>query len=174
MSLDVEVACVEVSADIKSRDEFEVLESCVSCRTLVMEVKMVGVSRCLTITLLERFPVPYAVTLIYIHMVHMDRDPYVACCVCDLVVYVVVDDEVVGLCLTVTYIVYARFLELCEVESVIIVLVVFSPVVDLALERYCLIAIRLDLDYLCCLFGLIVLVELDHCNLRLVRHIAHL
>ena len=68
---------------------------------------MVSVSWCLTVSLSERLAVPYAITLVYVHMVHMDRDPDVACSVCDLLVNIVVDDEVVCLCLTILDIVNA-------------------------------------------------------------------
>ena len=117
-----------------------------------MEVEMVGVRRCLAVAFLERFSMPYAVTLVDEHMIHVDRDPDVACCVGYLVVDVVVYDEVVGPGITILDIVYSRLCQLRKVEPVVIVLVIVAPVPDLARIRKRFGSVGLDSEHFGCLF----------------------
>ncbi len=54
-----------------------------------MHVEMIGGCRSLEITILKRLAVPYPVSLVYEHVIHMYRDPYITGGVGDLIVNVI-------------------------------------------------------------------------------------
>lgn len=88
----------------------------------------------------------------------MDRNPDVACGVCYLVIDILIDDEVVCLGLAILYIVYSRLCDIREVESVVIVFVIWAPVDDLSGIRDSLGAVGIYPDDPGIPFRLVVLV----------------
>ena len=139
-----------------------------------MQVEVVGAGRSLEIALLERLAVPYAVCLVDIHVVHVDRDPHVAGGVGDLVVDAVVDDEVVRMHVAVLDEVYAGLGHVGEVELHIVVLVVGAPLDHLAGIYLGGAAVIVDPVYGGTGLGPVVLVKLDHGHLGLRGNVAYL
>ena len=64
--------------------------------------------RSLQVALLERFTVPYTIALIHRHVVHVNRNPDISGGIRYLVIYVVVNQEIVGLDISVLNIINAR------------------------------------------------------------------
>ena len=127
MCLNIKVTSIKEAADIEPRNQFESLVFRICRFSLPMQVEMVGVRRSLPVSFLERFPMPYTIIFIDIHVVHMDGYPYVACRVCYLVVDIVVYDEVIGLDISILYVINARFRYFRKVKMQISVLVEVSP-----------------------------------------------
>ena len=106
--LDVEVTSVEITAHIQARNQLQSLVLGIGLGTLPVKVEMVGRRRSLEITLLERLTVPYPVSLIHEHMVHMDRNPHVGGGVGYLVIDAGIDDEILCPFVAILDVVYAR------------------------------------------------------------------
>ena len=135
---------------------------------------MVGIGGSLEITLLERLSVPDPVAFVDGHVVHVDRDPYVAGGVGDLVIDTVVYKEVHGLGVAVLDVIDTGLLDFAEVELDVVVFEIGTPLGDLAGEGGLLASILSDLDEGGGGLYLVKFVELDDCNLRLVRLITDL
>ena len=89
--LDIEVTGIEESANVQSGDEFIGFVLRIRRGPLAVQVEVVALRR-LQIPLLEGLAVPRAVTLVHIHVVHVDGHPDVGCGVGDLVVDMRVDN----------------------------------------------------------------------------------
>ena len=133
--LDVEVAGIEIAADVQTGDELQRLVLRVGRGSLAVQVEVVAL-RCLQIALLERLTMPGAVALGYIHVVHVDGYPYIGRGIGNLVIDMLVDEEVVGACLAIFYAIDAWLLHLREVELHVVVFEVRSPRLDVALEGH--------------------------------------
>ena len=172
--LDVEVSCIEISAHIQAWNKFKRLVFGVGCRTLPVEVEVVGARRSLEITLLERFPVPYPVGLVHEHMVHMYRHPHVRGGIGNLVIDLISYYEIIGLHIAVLQEIYARLTDLAEVELDIIVFVIRSPRADFPAENLPGAAVIFHLPHGSTGKHLVRLVELNDRNFRLLRKITYL
>ena len=122
----VEVAGIEESADVEAGNEFKGLVLRVGRRALAVQVEVVALGS-LEIALFEGFPVPGAIALSDIHVVHVDRHPYVGGGIGDAVVDVFVDEEVVGACRSILDEVDTRLAHGGEVELDVIVFEVGTP-----------------------------------------------
>ncbi len=132
----VKVSCVKESANVQSGDRFQCFVRGVGCGALPVKVKVIRVWRGLQVPILERFPVPYPVCLVDVHMVHMYGDPDVAGGIGDLVVYVLFYDEIVCFTVPVPDVVYAGCVDRGEIEFHVMVFVIIAPGFDLPAEHF--------------------------------------
>ena len=176
--LDVEVAGVEVPAHVQPGDGLErlvVRAVGLHGRVLPLEMPVEVVARGrLQVALLEGLAVPDAVRLVHGHVVHVDGDPDVARGVGHPVVDRIVDDEVAGAVFAVADVVDAGVLHLAEVELHVVVLVVRPPGGGPALVDELLGAVVVDAEDGGVRDGLVVLVDLDHGDLRLRGDVSDL
>src|SRR5690625_5242647 len=172
--LDVKVAGIEEPADVQSGNQLERFVLRVGCRTLPVKVEVVRVGRRLPVTFPERLAVPDAIPLPHEHVVHMDGNPYVARGIGDGVIYIIIDDEVVGLMIAVLDVVDARRVDRREVEPHVVILKVVAPGIDVASEYFGRRSVFVHSMDRCRLERYIVPVEFDDRNLRLLRNIANL
>ena len=110
-----------------------------------MQIEVVAL-RCLQITLLERLAMPGAIALGDIHVVHVDGYPYVGGGIGDLVIDMLVNQEIVGLRITILDVIHTRLLNGREVELHIIIFIERSPRLDGALEGFLGTAVVLDAE----------------------------
>ena len=108
-SLDVEVACIEETADVQTWDELIGLVFRVGGRALSVQVEVIAL-RCLQIPLLEGLTMPGAIALSDIHVIHVDRYPHVGSGIGNLIIDMFVDQEVIGLCVTILDVIHTRLL----------------------------------------------------------------
>ena len=140
---------LEISADIESRDKFKSLVLGIGGRSLSVKVEVVGICRCLEISLLERLAMPYTISLFHMHVIHVNRNPHIGGSVSNLVIDGGIDDEVVGLHITVLDVIYARLPEVREIKLGIVVFVVRSPHGHLSGECLGRAAVSVYLIYAC-------------------------
>ena len=141
--LDVKVTCIKETTDIQSWNQFIRLILGICGLSLSVQVEVIA-GRCLQVTLLERFTMPGTITLSHIHMVHMDGHPHISGRIRNLVIYMLINQEIIGTCLTILDIIDTRLLDRREVELHIIIFEVRTPVLDIPSEGLLRCAIRLD------------------------------
>ena len=117
---------------------------------------------------------PGTITLGHIHVIHVNGHPYICSSIGDLVIHMLINQEIIGTCLTILDIIDTRLLDRREVELYIIILEVRTPVLGIPCESLLRGAILLDTHQRGCSLWLVILVELDHSHLRLIRNISHL
>ena len=171
--LDVKIAGIEESADIQPGDKFEGVVFGVGSGTLAMQVEVIALGS-LQVALLEGFAMPGAIALSDVHMVHVDRYPYIGGCIGDLIVDMSIDEEIVGLRITVLDEIDTRGIHLREVELHVIIFIIGSPHLYLALEGLLRRAVGFDTHERGGGQHAVVLVKLDHSHLRLLGDIADL
>ncbi len=126
-SLNIKVSSIEVSTYIKARNKFKSLVLGIRGRSLGVKIEVIRVLRSLKISLLERLTMPYAVSFVHEHVIHVNRHPYIGSSIRNLIVYSSINDEVVGLHITILKIVHTWLTKAGEVKLGIIILVVRSP-----------------------------------------------
>ena len=94
--LDIEVTGIEESTDVQTGNQFEGLVFRFSIRTLTVQIEVITL-RGLEIAFLERFTMPGAIALSDIHVIHVNRHPYISRGISDLIVDMGIDEEVIGL-----------------------------------------------------------------------------
>ena len=171
--LDVEVTGIEETTDIQTGNELIGLVLGVCARSLTVQVEMVTL-RCLQVALLKRFSVPGTIALVHIHMIHMNRYPYVGGGIGDLVVHMPIDEEIVGTRFAVLDIVDSRLTDGREIKLHIIIFEIGSPRLDGTLKGLLCHTVGTNAHQRGCGLGLIVLVEFDDGHLRLFGSIAYL
>ena len=170
---DVEVSCIKESADVQSGNEFQRLILCICRCPLAVQVKMIALW-CLKIAFFEGLTVPGAIAFVHIHVVHVDRHPHIGSGISDLVIDMLVDEEVVSLCLSILDIVDTRCLDCRKVKFHIIIFKVRAPRLDCPLKGLLRCSVGIDPHQRSCSLRLVFLIEFDDCHLRLLRGIANL
>ena len=79
------------------------------------------------ITFLERLAMPHTIAFVDCHVIHVDRNPHVGRGISDLVIDIFIDDEVIGLGITILDVIDARLSDSREVEMHIIVFIISTP-----------------------------------------------
>ena len=171
--LDVEIARIEESTYIQTRDEFQRFVLRFGGCSLAVQVEMVA-GRCLQIAFLEGFAVPRAVAFVHVHVVHVNGNPDIGGGIGDVIVDMLVDKEVVGACLAILDEVDAGFLDTGEVELHVVVFVVWTPCGDIALVGLLGSAVGAQAHECGGRQRLVLLVEFDDGYLRLSGNIANL
>ena len=124
--LDVEITSIEEASDVQARDQFVGFILRICGRPLTMQVEMIAL-RCLQIALLEGLSVPGAIAFVHIHVIHVDRHPDIGSGIGNLIVDMCIDEEIIGLGISILDIVDTRFLNSGEVELHVVVLKISSP-----------------------------------------------
>ena len=88
---------------------------------------MVGIGRRLEISFFERFTVPNAIAFVDSHMIHVDRNPDITGGVCDMVVYILIDNKIVGLYIAIAQEIDTRLLDRSELKLRILIFKVVTP-----------------------------------------------
>jgi hypothetical protein len=114
-----------------------------------MKVEVIAVWWSLPIAFLERLAMPYPVSLVYEHMIHMYRDPYIAGSVGDLIVNVFFYYKVICFKGTILNIIYTRGINSRKIEFYIVVFIIVSPGYYFATEYLGGIAVVAYLIYRC-------------------------
>ena len=172
-SFDIEVTSIKETTHIQSWNQLIRLVLRVSGCSLTMQVKVVTL-RSLQIALLEGFPMPSAIALGHIHMIHVDGHPHIRRGIGNLIIDMLVNKEVVGLCVTILDVIDTRLLDRGEIELHIVVLEVCAPLLDGTTKCLGGSAILVDTHQSRICFGTVFFVQLDDCHLGLVRTITHL
>ncbi len=143
--LDVKITGVEETADVQPRDQLQRLVLRIGGGALPVQIEVVGIGRCLPVSLLEGFTVPHPVGLVHVHVIHMYRNPYIAGGIGNLVVYILFNDKVIGDAVAVTDIVNTGGVDRGKIELHIVVLEIIAPGSDLTGEYLCRITIVANL-----------------------------
>jgi len=99
-----------------------------------MQVKVVSVWRSLEITFSERLAMPDPVCLVYEHMIHVYRNPYIGRGIGNPVVNALLNQEVICPVLPILNIVNTRGRDRRKIEFHIVVLEIVTPGSDIAAE----------------------------------------
>ena len=172
--LDIEIPGIEIAAYIQARDEFQRLVLGIGRRPLAVLVEVVGVRRSLEVALFERLAMPEPVAFIDCHMVHVHRDPDIACRYGNPVIDRRIDDEIISLYIPVAQVIDSAFLNRGEIESGIVVFEIGAPFLDRTGEDLADGPVGFHLPDGSLRPDLVLLVQFDDGHLGLVGHIAHL
>ncbi len=83
--------------------------------------------RCLQVTFLEGLAVPYTIPLVHIHVIHVNGYPDIGGRIRNLGIHTLVDDEIIGLGVTVLDVIDARLAHTGEVKLHVVVFVIMAP-----------------------------------------------
>ena len=91
---------------------------------------------CLQIALLKGLSMPSAVTFGHIHVVHVDRHPHIGGGISDFIIHMLINEEVVGLCVTILNVIDTRLLHRREIELHVVIFEVCTPFLDASTECF--------------------------------------
>ena len=125
-SLDIEVSCIEESANIQTRYKLIGFIFCICGWSLVVQIEVIA-WRSLQISLLERLAMPSAIALVYVHVVHVYRYPNIGGSIGYLIVYMIINEEIVTAGISILDIINSSLTNLREIELHIIIFIIWSP-----------------------------------------------
>ena len=83
--------------------------------------------RCLQIPFLKRFTMLGTIALVHIHVIHVDRYPHIRRSIGNLIIDMLVDEEIISLCITILDIIDSGLLDGGEIELHILIFKIRTP-----------------------------------------------
>src|SRR5690554_5633294 len=88
---------------------------------------MVGIGRRLTVSFFKWLTMPNPVSLLHIHVIHVNGNPYIACGIGNVIVNTVTNNKIISFKVAILDIVYTRHIHRREIKLYIVVFEVIDP-----------------------------------------------
>src|SRR5690554_2896390 len=135
---------------------------------------MVGIGRRLTVSFLKWLPVPYPVSFLHIHVIHVNGNPYIACSIGNVIVNTVANNKIIGFKIAILNVVDTWRVHRREIKLYIVVFEIIAPRLNAAGKNLTGFTICIQLKQGGFGKRFILLVELNNRHFGLSRKIADL